>query len=78
MDFKIHGAKIKCQSPTCVVAYHPGCVKQAEGIMFHEDPISEVESRGMVEKTRKYTLWCSAHDPVSAIQRISIMSLTQC
>ena len=75
MDFKLHGAKIKCQNPTCVVAYHPDCVKQAEGIMFHEDPISEVKRDA---KTRTYTLWCEAHDPVSAVQHIFIMNLTQC
>ena len=42
--------------------------------MFHEGPISEVESYGTVEKTRSYTLWCEAHDPVSATQCISIMT----
>jgi len=65
MDYNSHGAKIKCQNSTCVVAYHPGCAKQAEGIVFHEGPISEVESQGMVGKTRSYTLWCETHGPVS-------------
>ena len=74
----MHGAKIKCQNPSCVVAYHPGCAKQAEGIVFNEGPISEVERDKVVTKTRTYTLWCEAHDPVSAAQLIFIMSLTQC
>lgn len=76
MDFRIHGAKIKCQNPTCSVAYHPNCAKQAEGVVFHEGPISEVESGRTVEKTRSYTLWCETHDPVSAVQCIP-MSLTR-
>ena len=70
MDFKIHGAKIKCQNSTCVIAYHPDCAKKTEGVAFHEGPINEVKRQGIVGKTRGYTLWCETHNLVSLAQHI--------